>query len=193
MIEFVNPYKKGSGFKNPYKMDGETVKEVMTKELDTKKNINVKFLSWDDICTACHDIKSKIETIYNPDVLISIGRGGMIPTRILADLLDINDVYMYSIKLYKGIAQRNNRPTVQSFNHNIEQKNILLVDDIMDSGTTIETVIQNLKRNKPKNIRTATILCKTSCKRQPTFYSKNSEVNDWIVFPWEIHSENFKI
>ncbi len=150
--------------------------------------INYVNIEWRDIDRICNDLKYSI-SIYSkiiPDAIISIGRGGMIPSRILSDLLSINEIYLFNIKLYKkGTTNRNIKPTIQPFNHNIENKNILLVDDIMDSGTTIEHVIQELQKKKPKSIKTLTLACKDTVNRKPSFYSFLTKQNEWIVFPWE--------
>ena len=109
----------------------------------------------------------------------------MIPARILSDRLGIDNVQLFTIKLYKGIAQRNNKPTIGSFSIDVDKKNILLVDDILDSGRTVEAVISYMKLKKPTSVKTVTLLCRKSNKRKPTFFAEECEDGEWIVFPWE--------
>lgn len=45
---------------------------------------------------------------------------------------------------------------------NVEGKNILIVEDIVDTGLTIKTLMQMLKLRKPKDIRLASLLYKPS-------------------------------
>jgi len=53
-------------------------------------------------------------------------------------------------------------------------KDMLVVDDIVDSGRTI---------SKYKDWDTASIFYKPTSKVKPTYYAEKT--NDWIVFPWE--------
>ena len=49
----------------------------------------------------------------------------------------------------------------------IKGKNVLLVDDILDSGITLNKVICRLNRFKPSEIRTCVLLDKTSKRKVP--------------------------
>jgi hypothetical protein len=143
-------------------------------------------LSWKDIEEYCQEIVKQIQkSNWKPDTIISIGRGGMIPARLLSDLLKISDIYLYNIKLYKAINIRNQQPKVEFFGHNVENKIVLLVDDIIDSGITIEKAVEDFNMKKCKSVKTATLLCKDHVVRRPSYFSKLCEQDGWVVFPWE--------
>ena len=68
---------------------------------------------------------------------------------------------------------------------------LLLVDDVFDSGRSLEAVIAELRRrcrrNTPENIRTATVYYKPSRNRsalQPDYCVHR--VEGWLVFPHEL-------
>lgn len=154
-------------------------------------DMNFVTLTWIDIEEICRDITKQItDKKWEFDTIISVGRGGMIPARILSDMLSIPTVYMYNIKLYKGIGDRHNRPTTESFNYNIEKKRVLLVDDILDSGITIEHVYNNLQNNRTSELKIATLFCKSHATNKPTFFARLCEADDWIIFPWEKTESN---
>ena len=153
--------------------------------------MNFVHLSWKDIDEMCESIVNQIqERKLKFDTIISLGRGGMIPARILSDRLNISSVYMYNIKLYKGINVRNSKPTVETFNHNIEKKTVLLVDDILDSGITIEKAYSDMISKRPERVMTATLFCKTCSTASSSFFARPTKNDDWIIFPWE--KEEFK-
>ena len=154
-------------------------------------NSNVKYvkLSWQHITNHCKLIVEKMKD-FKPDVLISLGRGGMIPTRILSDMINVKTVHLLNIKLYKGVNIRDSKPTVENFNVIIEKKNVLLIDDIVDTGLTIDAAISKIYECRPSIIKTATLLCKKQVKRRPTYIGTECEDNEWIIFPWE--KEEFK-
>ena len=45
---------------------------------------------------------------YKPDIIVGIARGGLVPSRILADLLETRDVAVITIEYYVGIDQKGN-------------------------------------------------------------------------------------
>ena len=68
---------------------------------------------------------------------------------------------------------------------------LLIIDDVFSSGLTIQAVIkrlqQRLKRNMPKEIKTATVWCKPAenqTQSMPDFYLH--ETNAWLVLPYEL-------
>ena len=143
-------------------------------------------LSWKNVEDHCKCIADKInESKYKPDMLISLGRGGMVPTRIISDLISVKSVYIFGIRLYRGVNIRNSRPTIENFNVSVEKKNILLIDDIIDSGMSVDAVLTKLYESKPASVKTATLLCKKQVVRRPSYYSAECENDDWIIFPWE--------
>jgi hypoxanthine phosphoribosyltransferase len=143
-------------------------------------------ISWNQIDRYCDKIaEDVIKSNVLPDMIVSVGRGGMVPARILSDRLGVDNVQLFSIKLYRGVGQRNNKPTIGNFSVDIQDKNILLVDDILDSGISIESVINHMQSKRPKSIKTATLLCRKSNKRKSTFFADDCEDGTWIVFPWE--------
>jgi len=65
----------------------------------------------------------------------------------------------------------------------IKDKKVLLVDDVSDSGLTLEFAIQAISLYMPMEIKTATLYMKPWTRLVPDFYAE--EVDKWVVFPWE--------
>ncbi len=73
---------------------------------------------------------------------------------------------------YVGISAFNSRSKGRGavrlssdINENISGKNILLVEDIINSGLTVEYIINNLKAREPKSVKICTLLDKTDKRR----------------------------
>lgn len=115
------------------------------------KIANKIYLSWDDIDQAVEEICLQILKSGKQIKSISgVARGGYIPAVMISHRLNIP----YATRL---------TPTT------------LLVDDISDTGTTL---------NKSIAVHTATLHYKPTSKHKPTFFAK--EVGpEWIVYPWE--------
>lgn len=145
------------------------------------------YLKWQNIAKSINKIADNIkESGFKPDAIISIGRGGMIPARLLSDILEVKNVSMISAKLYTGIGARNSKPTIGAINTNIQDKNVLIVDDIVDTGITIDAVIDSVNKYRPSIIRIATLVVKDHVKRLPSYYDQTVKEEEWIVFPWEL-------
>lgn len=143
-------------------------------------------LTWGDIYDQCVNISEKIKAgnTFWPDVLISIGRGGMIPTRILSDLMRVNNVQLFDVKLYTGV-NKTGSIIAKPFNGNIYNMNVLLVDDIVDTGKTLDYVMECISKSNVKSVRSASLLCKKHITRKPSYYSDDCDSDVWVIYPWE--------
>ena len=145
-----------------------------------------KKLSWKQIDTYCDKLAKQITDVnYRIDSIISIGRGGMIPARILADRLSIQSIYVMNVTLYNMHRTDTSTLKILPFNHNIEKQHILLIDDIIDSGVTLTASMDEISKRRISGMRTACLLCKETVTRKPTFYADEAKTDQWIVFPWE--------
>jgi len=63
---------------------------------------------WDQIYEMLRVQAQKIQTRhYKPDIIVGVARGGLVPARILMDLLETRDFAIIQIEYYKGINQPN--------------------------------------------------------------------------------------
>jgi len=127
----------------------------------------------------------KIQTQpYKPDTIIAIARGGLIPARILDDLLETTHFALLQIEFYMDIAQTKQEPTLkQAPTASVLGKNVLLVDDIADTGKSLQLAKTLLEQQGAVEIKTFTLYYKPQSIIKPDFYGK--ETSSWVVFPWE--------
>ncbi|MCX8163633.1 MAG: phosphoribosyltransferase family protein, partial [Candidatus Micrarchaeota archaeon] len=58
-------------------------------------------LDWKDIEVLCYKLSKKIKKEnFKPDLLVGLARGGLVPTRILSDILNIKNVAIIRTELY---------------------------------------------------------------------------------------------
>ena len=119
------------------------------------------------------------------DTIVGISRGGLIPARFLSDLLLIPDIKIVAAGFYSGPNRRMEKPVIYTSipEDEVRNKNILLVDDVADTGETLEAVRIHLLEKGAKNVYTAVIYVKPWNKAKIDFYSQ--ETDAWIIFPWE--------
>ena len=141
--------------------------------------------SWEEAETANASLTEKIKSSgFNPDILIAISRGGLIPSRLLSDSLNVPVLYTIRISFYSSVGVRMEKPQVtQPLSVDIKGKKILIVDDISDSGRSLELAEQYITPLNPAEIRTATIHFKPGSIFKPDFFVSTTE--SWVIYPWE--------
>lgn len=118
------------------------------------------------------------------DLVVGILRGGYIVARILCDLLGNDNIGVVEVKFYKGIEERAERPIItQPLTADVKGKNVLVVDDVVDSGRTLEIVTEQVRLRGARSVRTAVLYYKSRSIIKPDFFAQ--ETNEWVVFPWE--------
>lgn len=143
-------------------------------------------LSWEDIQKQCESLARKIkEQNVAFDLIISIGRGGWVPARLLSDLLNNDDLYTIRIKFYDEIAKTKQKPmVVHPIQVDVAGKKVLLVDDIADSGGSLLAAVNHLIENGANSVYVVTLVKKPSSKLTPTLFEL--ETPAWVIFPWEV-------
>lgn len=144
-----------------------------------------KKITWSEIDKLCYILYQKIkDSNLQPDLIIGLMRGGIIPARILADYFHVRlDFYTIDIKFYTGINQTLKKPIIRHL-QGIKYKNkkVLIIDDIYDSGKTMQAICNRLSDSK---IFTATLHCRENNLSTPTYFADIAYYNKWIIYPWE--------
>lgn len=141
-------------------------------------------ISWKKIDNQINNLLDKIEKEnFKPDCIIGIACGGLIPATLIAKKLNIKSLYSINASSYtnktKGQVKVLHIPNI------LNAKNILIVDEIADTGDTLKKVLNKFK-NKYKNldIKTGTLFVnKNKCKYYPDYYLEKT--NKWVIFPWD--------
>ncbi|MHA2084560.1 MAG: phosphoribosyltransferase [Candidatus Thorarchaeota archaeon] len=134
-------------------------------------------LSWDDVYNLTLQISERIvQSGFMPDIIVGIARGGWIPARILSDVLYANAMFNVRIEYYSDIGLSGGEPKItQPLSVSIEDKNILIVDEVSDSGDSLTAAFKYLEDLGAKSIRTAVLHLKPWSKFTPDFYVQKVE------------------
>lgn len=151
-----------------------------------EEKINIEYISWKQLHLASVNLATTmIGEGYRPDIIYAVVKGGLIPARILADLLEVDQLGFIGVKFYRGVGAKEAKPELTlPPTHAVRNKNILVVDDVVDSGRTLQLVIEELNRYGARNIKSLAIYVKPWSPIYPDYYYK--ETRNWVVFPWEI-------
>ena len=136
---------------------------------------------------------------FRPDFIIGIWRGGAPIGIAVQEYFDFKKVETDHIAVrtssYYGIGQQSKTIKVHGLHYIIENANaddsLLIVDDVFDSGRSIEALIKQLntltRRNMPQDVRIACPWYKPKNSKVdivPDYYIHESE--EWLVFPHEL-------
>jgi len=131
------------------------------------------------------DIKTlvKLTEAYNPDTLIAIARGGWTLGHAYASATQNRRLMSINAILYEG-TQKGEQCEVFNIPELGNAKKVLVLDDIIDSGQTMQEVLTQLRSRFPTiEFRTASIYYKKSASLQPDF--SLYQTTEWIEFFWE--------
>ena len=165
--------------------------------------IKKHYYSWQDIETMCTSIVNQMYTDnWRPDYIVGLTRGGNVPATIISNMTGIRcEALKVSLRDDDSESESNCWMAEDAFGYNKEPMNILIVDDINDTGATFNWITkdwqagclpnddkwQNVWNN---NVRFATLTdnlaseftehCAYTCHE-----INKSEEDVWLVYPWE--------
>ncbi len=161
-----------------------------------KQNPVVRF-SWADVDSMVKRIALRIiEDRYSPDLIVGIQRGGLIPAVHLSHLLNVRLVRPLLIQTTNSNKVRSQRISpivdyVQDLGV-IREKNVLIVDDVSNTGNTVLLAQKIVRDKSPLSIKTSVLVLDSvpSEKGLPQIEKLfidyfDTEINAWAQFPWE--------
>ena len=140
-----------------------------------------------------------VRSAFNPSFLVGVWRGGAPIGISVQEVLEYNGIECDHIAIrtssYSGLDRQSSTVRVHAIDYLVSQltfeDRLLLIDDVFDSGRSLEAVIAELRkrcrRNLPEQIRVATVYYKPSRNRssmKPDYYVRSTD--QWLVFPHEV-------
>ena len=159
-----------------------------------------KFISADELLRDSMELARRVVASgMRPTFLIALWRGGAPIGITVQEVLEYYGIHTDHIAIrtssYDGIDQQSKTVKVHAIDYLVSrltaEDELLIVDDVFDSGRSLEAVIEELKRrcrrNLPERIRIATVYYKPERRRTeltPDYFVHATE--HWLVFPHEI-------
>jgi len=154
--------------------------------VESEKGLQLLHVSWDDVQSLTEEIARQIqERGYVPDVIVAVSRGGFDPARILCDQRGIKRHARLQVEYYRDINEVSSTPEIVfPLNTEVPDTSILIVDDVSDTGTSLQVARDHVHERGASEVRVATLHVKPWTKFKPDFSA--SVVESWIIYPWEI-------
>jgi uncharacterized protein len=158
------------------------------------------FISADSLLRDSMELaRQVVSSGFRPTFLVAMWRGGAPIGIAVQEVLEYHSIHADHIAIrtssYTGIDTQSKTVRVHAVDYLVSrltaEDQLLLVDDVFDSGRSIEAVIAELKgrcrRNWPEQVRIATVYFKSARNRSslvPDFYVLDTD--KWLVFPHEL-------
>jgi uncharacterized protein len=158
------------------------------------------FISADSLLRDAMQLASQIvRSGLKPTFLVALWRGGSTIGIVVQEVLEYHGITTDHIAIrtssYTGIDQHAKTVRVHAVDYLVSrltyEDSLLIIDDVFDSGRSLEAVLAELKRrckrNLPGEIKIATTYYKPSRNTStltPDYYVHATEA--WLVFPHEL-------
>ena len=165
--------------------------------------MNKIYYTWRDVEHHTQEILRQIcSDSWRPDYVVGLTRGGLVPANLISQYLGCR-METLKVSLRDDTECESNLWMAEdAFGHEMDRpKNILIVDDINDTGATLNYIREDWPSgcfpDNPRwtevwgsNVRVAVLVDNESSKSEiPVSYSavdiNKAEQDSWIVFPWE--------
>ncbi|ELZ91870.1 phosphoribosyltransferase-like protein [Haloferax mucosum ATCC BAA-1512] len=143
--------------------------------------------NWEYIYGLCRDVSDDVkQSEFEPDVIVALARGGWFAGRCICDFLGLDDLTSLKMEHYVGTAQKSNEPEVRypMPEGSVEGKDVLIIDDIADTGGSIKRAHEYVTDRNAGEVRTATLQLLQTSEFEPDYVGERLEAWAWVVYPW---------
>lgn len=141
--------------------------------------------TWSDVANISRKLALDISKKGRPDLVVGIPRGGCCVATIIAEMLRRNMITLCATRRKNDIEVSDNPDLINSLDNKIiKNKKILIIDEIVVTGKTIETIKCELLRLGALSVETCVFANRSNgdytCDYQHIITNKNN-----IIFPWD--------
>ncbi len=143
--------------------------------------------NWEYIYSLCRDVSDDVRRdAFEPDVIVALARGGWFAGRCICDFLGMDDLTSLKMEHYVGTAAKSGEPTIRypMPEGSVEGKDVLIIDDIADTGGSIKRAQEYVEDRNAGEVRTATLQLLQTSEFEPDYIGEVLEEWAWVVYPW---------
>ncbi|MEV6742066.1 phosphoribosyltransferase [Streptomyces sp. NPDC051104] len=144
-------------------------------------------LTYEDFGRAVRELARAIaDDGYQPDLILSIARGGVFVAGGLAYALDCKNLHLVNVEFYTGVGTTLDMPMMLAPVPNVidfTDKKVLIADDVADTGKTLK-MVRDFCLDTVAEVRSAVIYEKSHSLVKCEYVWKRTD--EWIDFPWSV-------
>ena len=165
------------------------------------------FISEREIKEAAVNLANEIQkSNWKPDLIVAVTRGGLIPAGYISYYLNVSNVDVFNVWSYSGEEQKVELFDDQEYQLHVDiqnlvkkwiPRNILIVDDLIDTGNTLQFVDQGMMavynylkmigKNREYDWRFGVLYTvpESASKLSKEVFAGKQKPEGWLVFPWD--------
>ncbi len=122
-----------------------------------------------------------------PDTIVALTRGGWVPGRLLCDRLGVHRLLSLRAQHWGVTATPSGRAELtEGLSGGVAGQKVLVVDDITDTGESLNLAVEHVRAQGPARVETAAFLHIDQAKHVPKYFAEVIPRTEWVwvVFPW---------
>ncbi len=124
---------------------------------------------------------------FSHEYIVAVVRGGIVPAMNLSDILDIKAILFLKVEHWGKTASMDEKAEIKTpLAGDFRGKDMLLVDDVVDTGDSIQLALEHLNSLNTGMVKTAALIYKEQSRFRPDFYGERAGEWQWIIFPWNL-------
>jgi hypoxanthine phosphoribosyltransferase len=142
-------------------------------------------LSWSEFGDAARELARQVAADgYEPDLILSVARGGLLVGAALAYALDVKNSWTMNVEFYTDVDERLDVPMLLPPVPelvDLESSRMLIADDVADTGETLR-LVKEFCEGKVGEVRCAVLYEKPRSNVSCEYVWRRTDL--WIDFPW---------
>ena len=153
-----------------------------------EKNFTARIVDLTEVYEMAYQVSQKIsDSPSNFDVVVGISRGGFPPARLVCDFLNIKTLTAVQVRHYTAGGQAKEEVEITDpIDIDLKGKNILVVDDVNDSGKTLKAAVDHIKTKGAKAVKTAVLHEKENTSLSADFAGAYQTEWKWLMYQWAV-------
>ncbi|KPK37285.1 MAG: phosphoribosyltransferase [Gammaproteobacteria bacterium SG8_47] len=144
-------------------------------------------VSWSTVYSLSRQLARTIKASgFRPELVIAVGRGGYAPARIVCDFLHVTDLTSIRVEHYTATEKQSEVIIRYPLRADIRGRRVLIVDDVNDSGDTLQALADYLATFQPGSLRTGVLHEKSTTTFAVDFVARRTRAWRWIIYPWAV-------
>ncbi len=144
-------------------------------------------LTWDLFGRASRELAEQVAADgFEPDLLLSIARGGLFVAGALGYALDVKNLHVMNVEFYTGVDKRLDLPVMLPPVPNavdLAGARVLVCDDVADTGATLK-LVRDFCADHVADVRCAVVYQKPRSVVASEYVWRRTD--RWINFPWSV-------
>jgi hypoxanthine phosphoribosyltransferase len=151
----------------------------------TDEAFECEIMSWDLFNELAKTVAMKMKADdYRPDFMVGLARGGWVLSRVLCDYLAIKDLVSLKVEHWGVTATPDGKAQIKyPIDVDLSGRNVVVVDDITDTGESMKVALEYIKKLNPKTLKTAALRNIEGSSFTPDYFGDEITWR-WVVFPW---------